>query len=131
MDFILFNKIILDDIVWKSEMSRWRAITCEVERDRILYANNHPLVAKRVAFWRTNKILVLGYQLISDSNIYRPIYSNSLNKNKKEINNFIKDRVGNGEYMFMRRLRRNLASRELLGIPYLLIDNIKHIVQFL
>ena len=131
MDFILFNKIVLDDIVWKQEKSRWRAITHEVERDRILYTNNHPLVAKRVAFWRTNKMLVLGYQLISDSNIYRPIYSNSLNKNKKEINNCIKDKIGNGTYEFIRRLRRNLASRELLGIPYLLIDNIKHIVQFL
>jgi len=131
MDFIRFNKIVLDDIVWKSQKSRWRAITREVERNSFLYTNNHPLVAKKVAFWRTAETLVLGYQLISDSNIYRPFYSNSLNKHKKENNKCIKDLHRNGTLGFMRRLRMNLASRELLGIRSIPIATIKHIVQFL
>jgi hypothetical protein len=131
MNFTLFNKICLDDIVWNSQNSHWREVIHETERSRILYANNHPLVSKKVAFWRTDKIIVLGYQLISDSNIYRPIYSNSLNKHKKAINNSIKDKIGKGTNGFMRRLRMNLASTELLGISTLAIDNIKYIVQFL
>jgi len=35
MDYILFNKICLDDIVWKSQESRWRLVTHEAEHDRI------------------------------------------------------------------------------------------------
>jgi len=127
----MFNKIFLDDIVWKSNKSRWKVITHKAEHNRILYANNHPLVVNKTAYWCTDEILILGYQLISNLNIYRTIYSNLLNKQKKNINKSVRKYVGNETNGFIRRLRRNLASRELLGIPILLVDNIKCIVQFL
>ena len=44
---------------------------------------NHPLVEKGIAFWMDEKTLIIGYKLLSNPKIYKPIF-----QQKREYMNF-------------------------------------------
>ena len=46
---------------------------------------NHPLVNKGIAYWINDHTLVIGYELKSNPQIFRPIYSHSREKKINEL----------------------------------------------
>ncbi len=84
------------------------------------------------------KGIVTGYTLKRAPQVYRPvynIYNHKRNVKLQGVLNTIKDRIGTigfrgcGGGRFMRRLRRNLARRVLLGLK-LPLDMVVHIGAF-
>ena len=102
----------------------------------------HPLVEQKKAYWVEGNILLTGYTFINDNHnydlIFRPIFSRNREKLLSLVRSAIKkyvgqcekgmDYIGNG---FIRKIRQNIARRELLGIQSLNIDIIYLICQWL
>ena len=96
----------------------------------------HPLVEKGVAYWIYENTLLIGYTLSDNKDIWRPIFSEDREKALFNVRNAIKKYVGNDEKCnigngFIRKLRQNIAKRELLAIKKLSLDNIMMISTWL
>jgi hypothetical protein len=64
---------IVSQTVPRSLIQQWETLDAELvgRRQRVM---NHPLVNECVAFWLDSSTLCLGYRLIGNPNIFRPIF---------------------------------------------------------
>ena len=84
---------------------------------------NHPLVNKGEAYWTNNTTLVLGYLLIRNPNIFRPIFSHR----RQDIINVFQSRVP----VIVHRRHKSRAFIELFKIkkiPKVLVKKIINLV---
>lgn len=108
---------------------------------------NHPIVEKGLGYWMTDTVIITGYKLKSNKNVYRPIFSYKRDALLKGVINMIKDIIGNGKGngdgyggnigggKFLIKLRRNMAMTSLLGVSLvgnpLPVDIIRHISLYI
>ena len=73
------------------------------------YRNNHPLVDSHHAYWVDNNTLVLGYILINNKKIFRPIFQYDREKLFKNVKEWI-----NHNAKFQVAHRRNYLYKKIL-----------------
>ena len=124
MNTLDYNKLFLCDIVWHPERSPW--IACRVTvPPRNPWARRHPLVCGGKGFWHSDTIIVVGYTLKCNRQVFRPIYSLRRNKRLMGVGSAIQTHVAR----FIARLRRNMMTHAMLGVD-LPVSVIRHIGAF-
>jgi len=94
-------------------------------RHRMCNRWNHPLVNAGKAFWINNNELCVGYELIENPEIYRPIFSDNRQKFLDKVNTDIKE-----SKKFWNRVKTKYF-KELCKIKKVPIECSKHIVKFI
>ena len=87
------------------------------------FSNNHPRVNKGDAYWTNNTTLVLGYLLVSNPSIFRPIFSHR----RQDIINVFQSRIP----VIVHRRHKSRAFIELFKIkklPRVLVEKIIYLV---
>jgi len=88
-----------------------------------IHAYNHPLVNSNEAYWLNNTTLCLGYRLLNNPDVFRPIFSH---KRQHNIDHFQKDIFSAAEMVVWRRG----TFIELFKIEILPEDIIKFILKY-
>jgi hypothetical protein len=76
---------------------------------------NHPLIENGMAFWIDDKTLVTGYNLKSNTDIYRPIFQHE----KEKLNHELRMEIQKFAKFYAAEKRQKLYKKTLLGIPKL------------
>jgi hypothetical protein len=88
-----------------------------------IHAYNHPLVNSGEAYWSNNTTLCLGYRLLNNPDVFRPIFSH---KRQHNIDNFQRNIFSAAEMVVWRRG----TFIELFKIKTLPEDIIKFILKY-
>lgn len=110
MDTLQFNRIFLCNVMWNPGASQWRRCGVKVPQ-RNPWARKHPLVCHGEGFWLTETYIVTGFLLKHRPEVYRPIFQFRRQRRLKKIHATILRHAD----VFIRRLRRNLTKRAMLG----------------
>lgn len=89
----------------------------------------HPMVHRGDAYWIYDNTLLTGYTLINNKDIWRPIFSYKREKMLNMVRHSIKKYVGSNG--FIRKIRQNMAKKNLLSIKILSYDLIKLITEWI
>lgn len=88
-------------------------------------SRNHPMVNSRKAYWINDNELCIGYEMIDNPTIFRPIFSHSRQRILDRVNSYIPN-----PYMFWNKLKSR-AFVELYKKKYIPTDIIYNIITFI
>ena len=86
---------------------------------------NNPMVNSRKAYWINDNELCIGYEMIDNPTIFRPIFSHSRQRILDRVNSYIPN-----PYMFWNKLKSR-AFVELYKKKYIPTDIIYNIITFI
>ena len=126
MNLQKYRDIVVNTPSGDVHFSQWRAKCLRVpgyNYPRNFADENHPLVNKGEAYWTNNTTLVVGYLLVSNPNIFRPIFSHQ----RQDIIDAFQSRIP----VIVHRRNKLRAFIELFKIkqlPRVLVEKIINLV---
>jgi len=123
MDVIKYRKLFLEQN-WAANKFVMIKYRVGYGYNRILtnkFGINHPLVLCGKAYWLNKDELCTGYKLVSNPEIYRPIFSH---KRQRLLDEIIKDIIN--PYKFWNKVRTQYFSSlyKIKNLPVVCIENI-------
>jgi len=103
-------------------------ITIDVIHNRVFntaYGRVHPLVSSGKAFWINNYELCIGYELLENSEIYRPIFS----YDRQQILNKINMNIVNSKKFWNKvKSKYFITLFKVKNLPVVCIENIINMI---
>jgi len=106
-------------------ITNWKVLTAKVKGDYYPSPRKqHPDVINKKAFWQDNKTLIVGYSLIDNPDIFRPIWQSANERMKYKMRNDIRRYAKFTAAVFREELVRKtlMKDKAFIAIPKDIID---------